>query len=90
MAHFKTVSEEEIQRVNRLQRETFDRLYHLFEPPLPEGVPERLEKIVEHGKISKEDTVLDVGSGTGILIPIINKYEPRWIYATSRLPCSIS
>jgi len=81
MAPFKTVSEEEIQRVNRLQRETFDKLYHLFEPPLPEGVPERLEKIVEHGKISKGDSVLDVGSGTGILIPIIKKYEPRWIYA---------
>jgi ubiquinone/menaquinone biosynthesis C-methylase UbiE len=78
---FKTVSEEEIQRVNRLQRETFDKLYHLFEPPLPAGVPERLEKIVEHAKIRRGDTVLDVGSGTGILIPIIQKYEPRWIYA---------
>jgi ubiquinone/menaquinone biosynthesis C-methylase UbiE len=81
MAPFKTVSEEEIQRVNRIQRETFDRLYHLFEPPLPEGVPERLEKIVEHGRINRGDTVLDVGSGTGILIPIIKKYEPQWIYA---------
>ena len=81
MAPFKTVSEEEILRVNRLQRETFDKLYHLFEPPLPEGVPERLEKIVEHGRINRGDTVLDVGSGTGILIPIIKKYEPRWIYA---------
>jgi SAM-dependent methyltransferase len=60
---------------------TFDKLYHLFEPPLPEGVPERLEKIVAHGKINRGDTVLDVGSGTGILIPIIKKYEPRWIYA---------
>jgi SAM-dependent methyltransferase len=81
MAPFKTVSEEEIQRVNRLQRETFDKLYHLFEPPLPEGVPERLEKIVEHAKIRRGDTVLDVGSGTGTLIPIIQKYDPRWIYA---------
>jgi ubiquinone/menaquinone biosynthesis C-methylase UbiE len=81
MTPFKTVSEEEIQRVNRLQRETFDKLYHLFEPPLPEGVPERLEKIVEHGKINRGDTVLDVGSGTGILIPIVRKYEPRRIYA---------
>jgi ubiquinone/menaquinone biosynthesis C-methylase UbiE len=81
MAHFKTVSEEEIQRVNRLQRETFDKLYRLFEPPLPEGVPERLEKIVEHGKINRGDAVLDVGSGTGILIPLIKKYEPRWICA---------
>ena len=81
MAPFKTVSEEEIQRINRVQRNTFDKLYHLFEPPLPEGVPERLEQIVAHGKINRGDTVLDVGSGTGILIPIIKKYEPRWIYA---------
>lgn len=81
MTPFKTVSEEEIQRVNRLQRTTFDKLYRLFEPPLPEGVPERLEKIVAHGKINRGDTVLDVGSGTGILIPMIKKYEPRWVYA---------
>ncbi len=81
MGPFKTVSEEEIQRVNRLQRNTFDKLYHLFEPPLPEGVPDRLEKIVAHGKIRRNDTILDVGSGTGILIPIIKKYEPRRIYA---------
>jgi hypothetical protein len=51
MPPFKTVSEREVQKVNRLQRENFDKLYRLFEPPLPEGVPERLEKIVEHGKI---------------------------------------
>lgn len=81
MAPFKAVSKEEIERVNRIQRETFDRLYRLFEPPLPEGVPERLEKIVEHGKINRGGTVLDVGTGTGILIPIIEKYEPKWIYA---------
>jgi SAM-dependent methyltransferase len=81
MAPFKTVSKEEIERVNRIQRETFDKLYHLFDPPLPEGVPERLEKIVEHGRINRGDTVLDVGTGTGILIPIIERYEPKWVYA---------
>ena len=80
MSPLKTVSEEEIQRINRLQRNTFDKLYHLFEPPLPEGVLERLEKIVPHGKINRGETILDVESGTGILIPIIKKYEPRWIY----------
>ena len=77
----KTVSEEEIQSINRLQRNSFDKLYHLFEPPLPEGVPERLEKIVAHGKITEGDTVLDVGTGTGILIPIIKKYKPGRIHA---------
>ncbi len=77
---FGTVSEEEVRRINRLQQNSFDELYHLFEPPLPEGVPERLEKIVAHGKIKRGDTILDVGSGTGILIPIIRKYKPGRIY----------
>lgn len=81
MTPFKTVSEEEVQRINRLQQNSFDKIYKLFEPPLPEGVPERLEKIVAHGRISKGDTVLDVGSGTGILIPIIKKYRPGCIHA---------
>ena len=81
MTPFKTVSEEEIKKINKLQRKSFDKLYHLFEPPLPEGVPERLEKIVAHGKIARGDTVLDVGSGTGILIPIIKKYKPGRIHA---------
>lgn len=81
MTPFKTVSEEEVQRINRLQQNSFDKIYKLFEPPLPEGVPERLEKIVAHGKITRGDTVLDVGSGTGILIPIIKKYRPDCIHA---------
>ncbi len=81
MTSFNTLSEEEIQRINQLQRISFDKLYQLFEPPLPEGVPERLEKIVANGNIAKGDTVLDVGSGTGILIPIIKKYKPGSIYA---------
>ena len=81
MKPFDKVNEAEIQRINRLQKKSFDKLYHLFEPPLPEGVPERLEKIVAHGKITRGNTVLDVGSGTGILMPIIKKYNPGRIYA---------
>ncbi len=81
MKPFDTVNDEKVQKINRLQRNSFDKLYQLFEPPLPEGVPERLEKIVVHGKITRGDTVLDVGSGTGILIPIIKKYKPGGIYA---------
>ncbi len=81
MTPFKTVSEEDVQRINRLQQNSFDKIYKLFEPPLPEGVPERLEKIVAHGRITRGDTVLDVGSGTGILIPIIKKHRPGCIHA---------
>ena len=81
MTSFKSFSDEEVQRVNRVQRNLFDKLYLRFEPPLPEGVPERLETIIAHGKITKGDTVLDVGSGTGILIPAIKKFKPDRIHA---------
>ena len=77
----RTPSEEEIQRINKLQRDFFSELIHVFDPPLPEGVPERLEKIVASAKIAKGDVVLDVGTGTGILIPLIQLYEPKTIYA---------
>ena len=78
---FKTPNEKEIERINRLQRQLFDEIVHLFEPPLPEGVPERLEQIVTAANISAGETVLDVGSGTGILIPLIQRCRPTRIYA---------
>jgi SAM-dependent methyltransferase len=81
MSSFDERSEEEVRRINQLQRELFDRIYRLFEPPLPEGVPERLERIVAAGEIAGGDKVLDVGSGTGILVPLIRGYQPSRIYA---------
>jgi SAM-dependent methyltransferase len=78
---FKTPSEEQVQSTNQAQRDFFSQLIHVFDPPLPEGVPERLEKIVASARIAKGSTVLDVGTGTGILIPLIQKYEPKVIYA---------
>ena len=81
MDTYKAPNEEEIQRINRLQRDFFSELMHVFDPPLPEGVPERLEKIVASAKIAKGNVVLDVGTGTGILIPLIQLYEPKTIYA---------
>jgi len=63
--------DEEIERINRLQQEVFDSMVDLFEPPYPPGVPERLERIVEAGAIKPGETVLDVGSGPGTLIPLI-------------------
>ena len=78
---FKTPDEKEIQRINRLQQELFDDIVHLFEPPLPEGVPERLATIVSAAAIEKGDVVLDVGTGTGILVPLIRQYGPGRFYA---------
>jgi ubiquinone/menaquinone biosynthesis C-methylase UbiE len=78
---FETRQEKEIARINRTQREWFDRTVQLFEPPLPKGVPERLARIVAAAGIRSGDSVLDVGSGTGILIPEIRTYRPATIYA---------
>lgn len=85
MHAYKTPTEEEIQRVNQLQHDFFSELINVFDPPLPKGVPERLEKIVASATIAKGDVVLDVGTGTGILIPLIQAYEPEAIFA-----CDIS
>jgi SAM-dependent methyltransferase len=78
---FKSRSQKEIDRLNRLQRERFDELVERFEPPLPEKVPERLERIVAAAGIKKGQTVLDVGAGTGILVPRIRPYRPGRIIA---------
>jgi ubiquinone/menaquinone biosynthesis C-methylase UbiE len=81
MSPYETPDEEEVDRINRLQRQLFDELYHLFDPPLPEGVPERLERIVAAAKVDKGDNVLDVGAGTGVLVPLIQKYGPARLFA---------
>ena len=78
---FKAPTEQQIQRTNQLQRNFFSQLIHVFDPPLPEGVPERLKKIVASAKLVKGDAVLDVGTGTGILVPLIQAYEPEVIFA---------
>jgi ubiquinone/menaquinone biosynthesis C-methylase UbiE len=78
---FKTLDEKEIKRLNRLQQERFDELVDMFEPPLQDGVPERLERIVAAAEIKKGEIVLDVGTGTGILMPVIQNYRPGRIYA---------
>jgi len=81
MIKHKTPDEEEVQRINQIQREFFNKFVHIFDPPLPQGVTERLEKIVASAEITKGDIVLDLGTGTGILVPIIQEYDPEKILA---------
>ncbi len=81
MKDFRRPPQDEIDRINRIQQKRFDQSYQLFEPPLPKGVPERLEKIVAAATIREGDTVLDVGTGTGILIPLIKNYRPGRVIA---------
>jgi SAM-dependent methyltransferase len=74
-------TDQEIDRINQTQSDFFSGIIHVFEPPLPNGVPERLEEIVTAARIKEGDTVLDVGSGTGILVPLIHAYRPKVIHA---------
>jgi SAM-dependent methyltransferase len=81
MNPYEKPNEKKIQELNRIQRDLFSKLVHLFDPPLPEGVPERLKQIVAAAEIAEGETVLDVGSGTGILVPLIQEYGPGNVYA---------
>ncbi len=78
---FPNIPKEKIEKIDLLQSTYFSAHKEIFDPPLPEGVPERLAQIVGAGEITGRDTVLDVGSGTGILIPLIQACGPKEIYA---------
>lgn len=78
---FRKIPKDRVEKVDHLQSAYFSAHKEVFDPPLPEGVPERLERIVAVAEITRRDTVLDVGSGTGILIPLIQGYGPKCIYA---------
>ena len=64
------------QEHNRLQQDRFDGVAPVFEQPIPADVWVRMETIVASASIRQGDTVLDVGTGTGALIPIILTYSP--------------
>ncbi len=78
---YKDLSNSEVKRVNNIQNDFFGGLIHVFDPPFPKGVSNRLEQIVATAQIKHGECVLDVGSGTGVLIPLIDAYTPQAIYA---------
>ena len=81
MKNRETHNEHDVQRINKIQRDVFNKAVNFFDGPLEQDVPERLEKIVAAAGIVEGDTVLDVGSGTGVLVPLIKAYGPEKIFA---------
>lgn len=70
------VSAEEVRLISAHQRAVFNRLVEVFDAPQPADVMARLERIVAAANITSGEVVLDVGTGVGVLIPLIHRYRP--------------
>ena len=72
---------EEARRIAADQRRQFNQLANVFDAPQPAAVMERLGQAVAAAGLRPGDAVLDVGTGTGVLIPLIGAYQPSLILA---------
>ena len=63
------------------QRRHFNELADVFDTPQPAEVMARLAEIVAAACLSPGEVVLDVGTGAGVLIPLIESYHPSAILA---------
>jgi SAM-dependent methyltransferase len=69
------------------QREYFNRGVDFFRQPLPEDVGERTRRIVEMAELSSSDRILDVGTGTGVLIQYFLQFS---VLPESIVGCDLS
>lgn len=72
---------DEARRIAEHQRAVFNRAAEAFDVPLPPDVMDRLRQVVAAAGIAPGETVLDVGTGVGVLIPLIREYRPSRIIA---------
>ena len=72
---------EDKRQVAAHQRRRFNELVDAFDTPQPREVMGRLEQIVAAARLRPGEAVLDVGTGVGVLIPLIKPYRPAVISA---------
>src|SRR5271166_2081012 len=72
---------EEAKAVAEHQRRRFNELVDIFDRPQPPEVMARLREIVASAELRPGAVVLDVGTGAGVLIPLIESYQPATVLA---------
>ena len=72
---------EEAKAIAEHQRRRFNELVDVFDRPQPPEVMARLREIVASADLRPGGLVLDVGTGTGVLIPLIQSYQPSTVLA---------
>ena len=72
---------EEAKAIAEHQRRRFNELVDVFDRPQPPEVMARLREIVASADLRPGGLVLDVGTGTGVLIPLIQSYQPSKVLA---------
>src|SRR6516164_6332538 len=72
---------EEAKAVAEHQRRCFNELVDVFDRPQPPEVMARLREIVASAVLHPGAVVLDVGTGAGVLVPLIQSYQPATVLA---------
>jgi ubiquinone/menaquinone biosynthesis C-methylase UbiE len=72
---------EEAKTVAEHQRRRFNELVDVFDRPQPPEVMARLWDIVASAELRPGAVVLDVGTGAGVLIPLVQSYQPSTVLA---------
>ncbi len=72
---------EEAKAIAEHQRRRFNELVDVFDRSQPPEVNARLWEIVAAAELRPGVVVLDVGTGTGVLIPLIQFYQPSKVLA---------
>lgn len=71
---------------NAYQEQVFTSAIDFFKQPIPADIQQRTDQIVAAAELKQADRVLDVGTGTGTLIPHFQRYGVKSITACDLCP----